>query len=328
MNRPVGIAIATFALCVCRTTPALAQPSAQGASQEASRHFARGIKLFEDDDWRTALIEFERAYAIEPNYRVLYDIGQCRYQLHDYPGALAAFQRYLAEGADHVTGDRRAQVESDIDVLKGRVARVRVSSASAGVEVRIDDVVIGTTPFAAPVVVSAGRRKVAGSKAGLSVVTRYVDLAGDETADVVLDPEPSSSSPPASAAASPEANVPTGSLPNSRGAKPSLAPAWIAFAACAAGVGVGTFFGLTAMNDKKELDRECVAKSCPLSSQPLISASQRDALLSTIGAGVGLAGALTGAAYLLLTSGDRPRPNRPSIGVFVDSRTIGAAGTF
>lgn len=327
MNHPLGIAVTALALW-CGATSALAQPSAQEANQEASRHFARGIKLFEDDDWRTALIEFERAYAIEPNYRVLFDIGQCRYELHDYPGALAAFQRYLAEGADRVANDRRAQVESDIDVLKGRVARVRVSSANAGVEVRIDDVVVGTTPFSAPVVVSAGRRKVTGSKAGLSSMTRYVDLAGDETADVVVDPEPSPSGTAAPAAASPAANASTGALPDSRASKPSLAPAWIAFAAGAAGLGVGTYFGLTAMSDKKELDWECVAKSCPTSSQPLISTSQRDALVSTIGTGVGLAGVVTGIAYWLLTSGDRARPTRPSIGFFVNPRSIGAAGTF
>src|SRR5580658_10417014 len=102
--------------------------TADTAIHEASIHFDRGVKLFQDQDWRGALIEFERAYAVSPNYRVLYNIGQCRHQLRDYAGALEAFQKYLTQGDAHLTAERRKQVQANIDELGERVARVRISS--------------------------------------------------------------------------------------------------------------------------------------------------------------------------------------------------------
>ncbi len=328
MNRPIGIAITLFALGMSSAGSSSADPPADDAAQDASKHFERGIKLSEEEDWRAALIEFERAYAVDPNYRVLFDIGQCLYQLKDYPGALASFQRYLAAGAGRVQADRRAEVESDIEVLKGRVASVRVSSAIAGAEIRVDDIVVGTTPLASPIVVSAGRRKLTMSKAGMPTVTRYVDLAGEETAEAKLDPDAvvnASPAPPVASAALVISPEPSSAL---RPRSPSLLPAWFSFGVGAVGVGVGAIFGVTAMNDKGDLDRQCVAKSCPSTSQSLISASQRDSLVSTLGFGAGIAGAAVGVAYLVFAPGAHARSAGPSMGLVVDPQFIGAAGTF
>lgn len=315
MKRPLCTAILLLVLGVCGARPASAVPPPDGAGQEASRHFERGVKLAEEEDWPAALIEFSRAYAIDPNYRVLYDIGQCQYQLHQYPGALAAFQRYLAEGRDLVAPDRRARVEADIDLLRGRVAELQVSSRIAGAEVSVDDVVVGTTPLMAPIVVSAGRRKVAVSKAGAAATVRYVELAGEEHVNVAIDPVFSA-----------EAPLPrTESTPTRSSAQ---VPAWIAFGVGAAGSGVGAYFGVAAMTDKTNLDRQCVAKSCPPSSQTLIATSQRDSLLSTIGFGVGIAGVVSGIGCLVFMGGERAPTAGIRLGAMVGPRSVGAAGTF
>lgn len=290
-----------------------AEPDAH--AQEASRHFHRGVELSEESDWRAALIEFERAYAIDPNFRVLYDIGQCRYQLHDYPGALNAFQSYLEGGRGLVSPERQATVESDIDSLKGRVAFLHILTHEAGVEISVDDVVVGTTPLAAPVAVSAGRHKVTASKAGSSSEVRYVDVAGEEALDVALNLTSS--------------DAPVGGATASPGQSRSLVPALVAFGAAAVGVGVGSYLGVLALDDKHDLDRTCALGSCPESSKPLYDDAQRSALWSTVAFGAAIAGAGAGVAYLIFA---RPRESRrapaTSARVRVGPGSIGVEGTF
>jgi hypothetical protein len=328
MNRPLRIAMILFALGTSHTRPASADSTSPGAAQEASKHFERGVKLTEDEDWRAALIEFQRAYAVDPNYRVLFNIGQCLYQLKDYPGALDAFQRYLATGADAIAAERRAEIESDIEVLKGRVARVRVSSAVVGGEVRIDDVVAGTTPLTSPVVVSAGRHRLTLSKAGMPTVTREIDLAGEEVAEAKLDPDVAPEAAPPLSNAPPVVAPTPAPAPAPHAPSPSMLPAWIAFGVGAVGVGVGAIFAVTAMNDKSELDGQCVDKSCPTTSQSVISAGQRNSVISSIGFGVGIAGVAAGAAYLVIVPSVHAHSTAASVSLVVGMQTLGAAGTF
>ena len=90
-----------------------AQPASPEASadtdgkQAAGEHFQRGVDLYNGGDYRAALIAFQRAYEIAPNFGVLYNLGQASAELKDYVSALDAFERYLKEGGDAVPADRR-----------------------------------------------------------------------------------------------------------------------------------------------------------------------------------------------------------------------------
>jgi hypothetical protein len=293
---------------------------------EASRHFHRGVELSEDGDWRAALIEFERAYAIAPNFHVLYDIGQCRYQLHDYPGALDAFRKYLADGHELVPPERRAAVESDIESLKGRVAFLRILSSESGAEISIDDTVIGTTPLKSAAVVSSGRHKIRASKPGSPEVVQYVDVAGEETRDLTLNlAPPARASQPSAALAGPALVV----APTRRSR--SIAPALVAFGVAAVGVGIGSYLGIVAIRDKHDLEGTCVVNSCPASSKPLLDDAQHNALGSTLAFGAAILGAGVGGGYLLFT---RPREAAATpaaataLRIVVGPGSLGAEGTF
>ena len=68
-----------------------AQPAAEPAAQvqpadveEARRRFDRGVKLYSEGDFTLAVIEFERAYELVANYRVLYNIGHVSIQLRQH----------------------------------------------------------------------------------------------------------------------------------------------------------------------------------------------------------------------------------------------------
>lgn len=184
-------ALAALLTALTITAPPLevfAQPQPKPAArEEAASRFRKGIELFKEGDYRAALIEFRRCYELVPNYQVLYNIGQVYFQLQDYAGALNAFERYLSEGGTQIAAVRRDEVRKDIEKLKARVANLEIVVSVSDAEIAIDDVLIGKSPLAKPVLVSAGRHKVTATKEGRPPVTKVVDIAGGDTLRVSLE---------------------------------------------------------------------------------------------------------------------------------------------
>ncbi|HLK39375.1 MAG TPA: PEGA domain-containing protein [Polyangiaceae bacterium] len=311
----VGLAIQVGLVC-SGARGSRADGGAIEPAREAAAHFDRGVKLYDEQDWRAALIEFERAYAVSPHYRVLFDIAQCRYQLRDYVGALAAFQKYLAEGAAEIPAARRDQAQATVDELKGRIAQVRVTTDVAGAQIVVDDAPVGATPLAGPVLVSAGRRRIVATKAGRASVERVVDVAGQDVVDVVFRFGPE---------AHPAPDLGRG---GAAGAGRPVWPAAAAFAVGGVGLAVGSVFGVLALGDKQDLDRACPNKACPPSSQSLIDEANRYGVVSTVGMAVAAAGVLGAAGYLLLAPGRDKAGTTASVRPFVGPGVAGAVGRF
>ena len=161
-------------------------PPSQAALAEARERFQRATDLFEENNYPAALAEFRRAYALAPNFRILYNVGQICFLLQDYPCALDSFQRYLAEGTGQITAQRQADVQRDVGLLEGRVARLRIVADRPGAEVAVNDVVVGKTPLAEPVLVAAGRPRVSARLSGHLPVSKMIEVAGQQTATVEL----------------------------------------------------------------------------------------------------------------------------------------------
>jgi hypothetical protein len=172
----------------------VADAPAQAPAPEAQQRFQRALDLYEEGNLDAARAELQRAYDIAPNFKILYNLGQIDFELKDYPSALAAFEKYLADGGAKVPDARRTQVEGDIEKLKARVARVDISTDVAKADVFVDDVQVGSTPLGRSLVVSAGRRKITVSKSGYLAVTRWVDLAGGDASQVNVELSESSPS--------------------------------------------------------------------------------------------------------------------------------------
>ena len=101
-------------------------PAPPSAGEGAGQAFERGVKFFKDGDYVAAMVQFKRAYELDPNYAVLYNIGQTARELKSYSEALRALERYLTEGGDKISAERRASVEGWVTELKDRVAATSV----------------------------------------------------------------------------------------------------------------------------------------------------------------------------------------------------------
>jgi hypothetical protein len=275
-----------LALAVASLAPRAALAD-EGGTREAAKHFQRGVMLYGEADYRAALVEFKRAYAIAPNVAVLYNVAEAEYQLYDYANALVTFERYLAETS--ASDGRRAEVEGNIEVLRSRVGHLSIATVPAGADVTLDDQALAKTSLDKPVLVSIGRRKLVASMAGRPPVTRYVDVAADDNMSVTLQLPPLADAPPAPVVSPPrlathEAPPP----PAPEGGSGWRTVGWLTTGALAAGA---VTFGILGAKASSDLAR--ARGAFPVSSSTL----SHDASLVTTYAT--LADALAGAAVVI-----------------------------
>jgi hypothetical protein len=175
-----------FALALVLLPPVAVRAAGnESQTREAGKHFQRGVDLYNEGDFRGALVEFKKAYSIWPRANVLYDIGQTEYQLLDYASALKTMERYLAEtGAN---APHRQEVEASVEVLRGRVGRLVVTS-DPSCEVTIDEQAAGTTPLDSPILASVGPHRLGISCAGSRTAQKRIEIAGGELLRVELRP--------------------------------------------------------------------------------------------------------------------------------------------
>jgi tetratricopeptide (TPR) repeat protein len=257
---------------------------ADDPTHEAGKHFQRAVALYSETDYRAALVEFKRAYAIAPNVAVLYNVGETQYQVQDYAGALSTFTRYLAESS--ANEPRRAEVESTLQVLRTRVGHLSVVTDPVGADVSIDDQPVGKTPLDDRLVVSVGHRKVTASLAGRSVVTRFVDVAADDNVSLNLA-LPAAAEPPPDVFELPPPPR-SEATTSSRGGAVLRVAGWIGTGILAAGAGSMGFLAL----------EEARALSQSRDSYPTTGATLRHESNLTLTYSM-LADSLTGAALVL-----------------------------
>jgi hypothetical protein len=244
--------------------PARAQPASNESStsegQQAHEHFSLGVKLYADGDFGPALAQFERAYAVKPHFRVLYNIAQCHFELRDYVPARAALKRYLAEGGSaSLDAERRTRVEADLADMGRRIAQVDVQSNVRGAVVYIDGRKIGTTPLPQPIEVSEGQRSVSVESSAGGTKQRSLLLVGGERQTVTVNFE----------LAAPEAGAGYGlekssARPQAASSAPSIGPGfWVAGVGAvllAGGAGATGYLALRAQDERRaRLDRPGVA---------------------------------------------------------------------
>jgi hypothetical protein len=323
-----------------RPKKAPADASAQ-PPPEAQQRFQRALDLYEEGNLDAARTELQRAYDLAPNFKILFNLGQVAFELHDYPAALAAFEKYLTDGGAKVPDARRVQVEADVEKLKARVARVELTADVAKADVFVDDVHMGSTPLGRSLVVSAGRRKITVAKSGYLAVTRWVDLAGGDTSQVnieLTEAAPSRPAPPlapvapagattsAPAALVPDAvRAPGSDSPDRSRGHGALWAGWALAGSLAVAAGVT---GTLAYASSRDLGEERNRQGASRPDLDRKSGEVRDLALATDILG-GAALATTGITLVLTLSRGAPAaPETASLRIVPSFREVRLSGQF
>ncbi|WP_437966679.1 hypothetical protein WMF04_44970 [Sorangium sp. So ce260] len=128
---PLALCAAIIGLAA-QLSPALAQ------AEPYRQHMENGIKLFQDRNYRAAIVEFEAAYKERPKASPLFNIALAEKALFNYPRAIAALERALAQHRDTMDeGDERT-ARSAIDEMRALLAHLTIELSPPDATLTID----------------------------------------------------------------------------------------------------------------------------------------------------------------------------------------------
>jgi hypothetical protein len=305
-------------------TPAEAEPASDPAKVEARQRYDRGIRLYAEGEFSLAVIEFERAYTLVPDYRVLYNIGQVRVQLAQYARARRSLEQYLAEGGDQISAERKAAVQADLEMLASRTATLQIKTNVEDAEIVVNDSIVGRSPLAEPILLDVGEHRINLRKPGYSPRFSQITLAGRDAETLELNLEKV-----------PEAKVSQiiveKAVPESSNRSAWLIATWSATGVFAVGAGITGGLGIKAANDLEELQTD------PSASRGKLDSAQSRAKTLLLTADIlGVAAVVSGGAAIYLTlSGPKKEANPPpttaptgGVGFLIRPNFVGLRGTY
>jgi tetratricopeptide (TPR) repeat protein len=129
----------------------------------AKEYFQRGIILFDGGDYKGALENFEKSYELRQYDIIIYNIGVCHYFLGEYASALNELAGFLLkEGAD-ADSPAANRAYKIVEKIEGKAGIINVEVEKAGVEIRVDGVVFGTSPLPKGIYVESGTHEIQAS---------------------------------------------------------------------------------------------------------------------------------------------------------------------
>ena len=285
-------------------------------SPDARAHFAAGVNLLQDPDgakYEEAYGEFKAAYQISPSWKILGNLGIAAFKLERDGEALAAFEKYLAEGGQEIDAEERAQFERDAQTLRASMVRLKVSSDPPGAVISDErqpqsgNAVrnrYAASNAPAELGVRAGHHRFTASLAGRPDVVWEVDLQPGQTVEHVFTFEAPQASPPASSSSGAE-SADVG--PPAAGGNTLRTLSYVALGVGVVGLGAGTLFAVQAKGKYDDANEFCPSFPCNLTRdqadarEDLIDDGDGKKTLSIVGFAVGGVGLATGATLFLLS---------------------------
>lgn len=198
----VALILGSAPVHAARGAAVVAVAPAGGDSQEKARtHFERGVELFEDGDFGSAVFEFETAHELSGNAHLLYNIAVCRDELHEYAAAMGAYQHYLDILGSGLDAARIEKVQRELDRLRSRVGTLSLKSTPPGAVVYLEGKKLGETPLELPL--DLGQAELEFGLDGYASEQRTARIVSGETTEISVvlgEPNTTSAPPPASAA--------------------------------------------------------------------------------------------------------------------------------
>lgn len=161
----------------CHAQQAATTPDKHKVAQDAHR---QALQLFDKGEHARALVEFRRAYALAPSFRILYNIGLSSVALGDSRSAVEAFAGYLRDGGERIPESRRQQVEAELTRLSKLLAGLVVQVEEPGAELSVDGEMLGKAPLSRQMRVNAGKHEVVVRSADGTLKTQNITLEPGE----------------------------------------------------------------------------------------------------------------------------------------------------
>jgi serine/threonine-protein kinase len=290
--------------------------------KKAGEHFKKGKDLFDKKDFKGAKDEFSKAEELVPAGAAEYYIARCQEENGDAADAASWYDKAIS------SGKLKPELESDAKTreaaLKSKPAKVKVTSDPPGATILVDGKDSGMkTP--ADVDVPPGTHKITLQAAGKKDSEQSVEVAAftGATVNATLEAGAPAEDPFATkdtgttattGTTTPATTTATATVtPDTGGGKRDMTWVYVTGAAAIVGLGVGTFFGIKALGDKKDFD-DATSSTAPGAGQnarDIRDRGTRDALISDMGFGIGITLAVT-SAVLYFSGGSSSSEGAPA----------------
>jgi hypothetical protein len=279
--------------------PAAAAPTERDRAMAQSL-FEDGRRLMTAGDFATACPKLAESQALDPSGGTLLNLAVC----HEKQGQLATAWSDFKEALSFARRDNRAdrfEVASEhLAALEPKVPMltIRVEHPQPEQQVLLDGAPLRAAAWGTPIAVDPGPHRLEASAAGHAAWTGPLELAVGERKvavipELALDTKLGPTPPPATDAVT---------TPPPAEAKGGNTVGWVVLGTGVAALGVGTYFGISALSKQSDVEKECpTSQTCSPQGIELSKDANTAAWASNISLGVGLVGVLVGG-YLLLTA--------------------------
>jgi hypothetical protein len=303
----VGTAIAYFGVSFAAV--AVAEPTSADKSL-ATQLFKEGRSLVDQGKVAEGCRKLEESQRLDPGGGTLLNLALC----HEKEGRSATAWTEFTEALGIARKDDRPQraeiAQQHIEALEPTLSRLVVQVPPASdlpdLEIKRDGTAIRRAAWGSAMPVDPGDHVIEAFALGKIPWKQTVTVGGKaETKTIsvpLLDNAPVA---PTATVAAPSSQMPTTMVEVKKPISPAV---WVAYGIGAAGIGVGSYFGLRAMSEQETADDNCTVSTCNREGSSANSDAIKAANLSTVGFGVGLLGVGLGT-FLLLSRGSTTVPS-------------------
>lgn len=297
-------------------TPAAAKPTAPAAGTAAAKPadakalMASGEKKFKAADYAGALADFEAANAAKASPEADRYIGLSHDNLGHFADAVTAYERFLANVPAKMK-EQGEETKKRVEAIKAMPGKVHVETTPPGAQILVDPAGNpNAAPEAAPsptdVELKAGKHTLKLTVEGYEPSEKEIDVAYGSKQDLKIElvkkAEPVPPPPPPVVA---EAPAPAPTPPPPPPAEPrSKVPAFVTGAVAIVAAGVGTGFGIKALSQSSDFDKNPTTKKA--------DDGENNALVADMMFGIAITFGVTSAVLFLSSDAPQSAKNDPS----------------
>jgi hypothetical protein len=242
-----------------------ASPESKARAQEL---LSEGAIHYERAEFADALENFQKAYAVFPSPKLLFNIGQASRELGRPVEAVEAFEKFLAQAGD--AGEAMtAEAKRSLAELTSKIGKLLIECPIAGAEISVDGRKLGLAPIQDLVRVAPGTHQLTATHPSATPAIETVNVMAGTIETVVMRPRTLAEV----AAALPPPPPPTPS-PGLAVEEPNLAApveragwllgrrwTWVAAGSAVVLAGGAAFAGWQMQKKFDELDHQCGSAS-------------------------------------------------------------------